>query len=110
MSFEWENATISARVMSIGDDDEVARFTSKLPPRAIVNSGTPFMEFMVSAEIEGESPIPMVTSDSKPDAIAAAYEAWKALPRSFLTLWRQEVMNADNPAPKESASKNSTTG
>lgn len=104
MSFTFQGATISARELTIGDDDDIQRLISQLPPGAIINSGTPFLEFMVGAVIEGDSPLPMVTPTSKASEIADAYEAWKRLPRSFMRLWRQEVENVDTPAPKASAS------
>lgn len=105
MSFEWNGATISAREFTIADDDQMIRFVGKLPDGAIINSGTPFVEFMTGAKVEGEPLLPMITPNSTPAEIAASYEAWKALPRRFLALWRQEVVNADAPAPKESSSK-----
>lgn len=101
MAFEWNGAIISAREFSIGDDDKILRFTGKLPDAAIVNSGTPFIEFQTGAVIEGgDSPIPCITPDSTPAEIAAAYAAWLALPRRFLKLWKQEVENANSPDPK----------
>lgn len=101
MSFEWNGATIRAREFSIADDDAVQRFSGKLPDGAIVNSGTPFIEFMVGGVVEGgDSPVPRVSPSSTPAEIAAAYDAWKALPRRFLKLWRQEAEDADNPLPK----------
>lgn len=99
--FEWNGVKISAREFSIADDDLMIRFTGKLPDGAIINSGTPFIEFMTGATVEGgDSPVPRITPDSKPAEIAAAYAEWMKLPRRFLTLWRQEMANADNPAPK----------
>lgn len=102
MSFEWNGSKISAREFTIADDDRMMRFVGKLPDGAIVNSGTPFVEYMTGATVAGgDSPVPMISYDSTPAEIAASYEAWKALPRRFLALWRQEVANADAPAPKE---------
>lgn len=99
--FEYQGATISARELSIEEDDQIVRLTSKLPDGAIVNSGTPFMEFMVGAVIEkGNSPVPIISADSTPEEVAEAYAAWRKLPRRFLKLWKQEVANADSPDPK----------
>ena len=100
MSFAWNGSTISCREFTIADDDNLLRFTGKLPEDAIVNSGTPFIEFQTGAVIEGDRPVPLVTPNSTPAEIAAAYEAWTALPRRFLKLWKQEVENADAPDPK----------
>lgn len=106
MTFEWKGATITAREFTIADDDAMLRFAGKLPEGAIVNSATPFVEFQLGAVIEGgDSPVPRITLDSTLTEITAAYNAWQALPRRFLALWRQEVQNADAPDPKASASK-----
>lgn len=100
MSFEYGGAVITARELSIEDDDNIARLINKLPDGAIVNSGTPFMEFMVGAEIKGDSPVSRIDADSTPEEVAAAYAAWRKLPRSFLKRWKQEVANADTLNPK----------
>lgn len=100
MPFEFGGATISARELSIEDDDQIARITNKLPDGAIVKSGTPFMEFMVGAQVTGEFPVPFISADSTEDAIAVAYAAWRKLPRSFQNRWKQEVARADSPDPK----------
>lgn len=100
MSFKWGEAEISARELSIEDDDQIARMVGKLPSGAIVNSGTPFMEFMVGAQVTGEFPVPTISADSPLEEVADAYAAWRKLPRRFLKLWKQEVENADSPDPK----------
>jgi hypothetical protein len=103
MSFEWKGATISCREFTIADDDQIARLQTKIPEGAIVNSGTPFMEFVVGAEVVGDRFISVVTPNSTPAEIATAYAEWQALPRRFLKLWKQEVENADALDPKASA-------
>lgn len=100
MPFEFRGGIIAARELTIEDDDQIARLIGKLPPGAIVNSGTPFMEFMIGADVKGEPPVPMITPESDPSEIAESYAVWKKLPRRFLTLWRQELTNADSPDPK----------
>lgn len=100
MPFEFNGATISCREFTIADDDAILRFSGKFPDGAIVNSSTPFSEFMIGAVVDGDSPVPMVTPSSPLDDVAAAYAAWGKLPRRFLRLWRDEVESVENPAPK----------
>lgn len=109
--FEYNGAKVSCRAFTIADDDAMIRFTARLPEGSIINSGTPFAEWVFGGTVEGgDFPVPSVTVHSTSAEIAVAYEAWIQLPRRFLALWRQEVVNAENPAPKASGSKTSTTG
>lgn len=97
-SFTWGNSTISVREMTIDDEDNLIRMTQgdRFPEGSIVNSATPFMQFMVTAEIDGAPPVPMVTAASTIDDWRASYAAWLKLPARFLKQWRAVSEASEN--------------
>lgn len=102
--FEYNGCKITARELTIADDDAIVVFYDPVAathPQASVLSVNRFGEFMLAAVIDGEPPIPMVTPQSAPQDIGAAFEAWQKLPRRFAQQWRIELGSADNPAPKK---------
>lgn len=104
MSFTFNGATISARALTIADDDAIIQFWQPVGaayPNATTRSVNRFGEFMLGASIEGEPPLPMVAPDSPADSIAASYAAWQKLPRSFAQRWDRELDAAENAAPKK---------
>lgn len=102
--FEYNGAKITARELTIADDDALVGFYEPVAvnhPQASVLSVNRFAEFMQAAQIEGEPPIPMVTARSEAEVIGAAYEAWLKLPRWFAVSWRGELNDAESAAPKK---------
>lgn len=103
MPFKFRGATISARPLSIADDDEVnliaAAFTDG--DGRIFVKHVRFAEFQVAGGFTGEpgqpavSPIPHVTSKDDPAKIRESYEAWRALPRRFADEWRKELARSE---------------
>lgn len=102
--FEYNGCKISARELTIADDDAITGFfdpISSSHPTASVLSVIRFGEFMLGAVIDGDPPLPMVTPQTPASEIGEAYRAWLALPRRFAVNWRKEVNSEDNPAPKK---------
>lgn len=92
-SFTWNGATIGVRDLTIADDLRV----TALARRAVggeLNQDDPefvlvynFAEFMVAADVQGEAPLALVDEHSTDEAIAAALNAWRGLPRKFGRKW-----------------------
>lgn len=103
MPFKFCDATISARPLTIADDDDVSVIAAALSdkPGSLFVKHVRFAEFMVAAEFIGKdgqpgiSPIPHVTENDDAQAIRAAYEAWRTLPRRFADEWRNELERAE---------------
>jgi hypothetical protein len=98
--FEYEGAKISARTLTIGDDETIAVLQGRLTIGTRLYSAVQYFEFVLGAQIDGDSPVPLVTEASSEAEVMAGLEAWKALPRRFLNQWRAEI------ARMESAGKN----
>lgn len=99
MPFQFNGSTISARVLTIGDDEEIGNLAALAlgdGSGTILIKYYRFAEFMYGADITGDWPIPRVTSDSKFEDVSASYEAWRNLPRAFGARWREEIARADN--------------
>lgn len=101
MSFTWGKATITARALTIGDEEVMARLQSKLPGETLMMTLEPFAEFMVAASIEGEPPLPMVTAVSPDSEVQASYVAWGGLPRAFKRQWVKELREVEAPPKNE---------
>jgi hypothetical protein len=56
---------------------------------------------MIAANVEGDSPVPLVSEDDDAETVNAAYEVWRKLPRRFGQQWRLELQAAENPSPKK---------
>lgn len=99
MPFQFHNATIAARSLTIGEDEDATALA--LLVRADVSAPllikhVRFAEFMYAAEITGEWPLPRVTKDSPSADILACYAAWRGLPRTFAVRWQQELDSAES--------------
>lgn len=100
--FEYNGASITARELTIADDDAITAFFQPIAatfPQASTLSVVRFGEFMLAAQIEGEPPLSMVKPTDEPALVSAAYAAWLKLPRRFALLWRGEVQ--EESAPKK---------
>jgi hypothetical protein len=105
MSFEFKGATITARELTIAEDDQINRLfavVAKIEPGATASGAQAFCEFQIAAEIEGDFFIPRVTHQDEQETIAEAWRAWRKAPRRLLTLWERELLLADNPNPNPS--------
>jgi hypothetical protein len=94
MAFEWNGATISAKAMTIGDEEKLGTLVGKL-------TGTPsgryrFAEFQAAALIDGDSPVRLLREDDPAELCQAAYEEWRKLPRKFLALWTETLNGVEN--------------
>lgn len=103
--FQYNGATITARELTIADDDAIGSVIlsaiAEAYPQARMGTVTGFGTFVFGAVIDGEPPFPMVTANSTPTDIVAAYAAWLKLPRSFARNWREALDEAENYAPKK---------
>lgn len=97
-SFQWGEATISARELTIGDEDTLLRMAqnNRFPEGALVNSADPFMRFMVTAEVDGVPPVPMVSDKDSLEDWQASYAVWLQLPARFKKQWVAISEAADN--------------
>jgi hypothetical protein len=99
--FKFKDSTISARPLSIADDDaatEIGMLARPTPDSPLQIRHVTFGEFQVAAEIDGDWPIPRVTEKDDLAAVKAAYDAWRALPRSFPRQWIDELNRVENAA------------
>lgn len=102
MAFEWDDATISMKELTIGDEDRIGALMSKISTGTLGGRYT-FAEFMIGANVKrldlggmlSDAPVTMVTEHDKPEDIEAAWQEWRNLPRKFAQLWRKEVEAAD---------------
>lgn len=86
--FEWKGATISARPLTIADEEDIGLLMEKLKDAGAAGGRYRFAEFMIGAIVgTGTPPVPMVNVRSDPDAIRASYETWRTLPRAFGQKW-----------------------
>lgn len=104
MSFKWNGATIAARELTIGDDETISNLaalvTSDKSGFYLVKHAR-FAEFQIGAVIEGEWPLPQVSETDSHEAVAAAYEAWRGLPRRFGGFWQKELSGVESGAKNE---------
>lgn len=99
--FTFKGATISARELTIGDEeDSYALLEAAFPEGKRVVRVHTFILFLLAADIEGDFPVPMLGANAKPEAYAEAYAEWRKLPRSFPALWEKELAAAEG-LPKE---------
>lgn len=96
MSFTYNTSTITARELTINEDDAVLRLRGMPPTDAIVSSWNSFCEFQVAAEVVGDWPAAHVTYISTPEQIAASYQVWIKLPLRFKKTWDREYGAANN--------------
>lgn len=104
MPFTFRGATIAARLLTIADDDDatqIGMMARPTPESPLQVRHMTFSEFQVAAQIEGEWPIPRVTADDDVAAVKAAYEAWRALPRTFPRQWVNELNAVESAAKNQ---------
>ncbi len=95
MSFQYKGATINARPLTIGDDNEIDLLCFRLGDETSLYNAQKWAEFVVGAEVDGENPVPFASSKSTPDEARASYAAWSKLPRSFVQNWKAELRSAE---------------
>lgn len=92
MPFKFEGTTIAARKLSIGDNDDIGDLLMKLPEDKRTNRLFRFIEFSVACEAKGgKFAVPKLTAASSAEDIEAAYQAYRQLPRTFMTQWQDEL-------------------
>lgn len=94
MSFKFNGSTISAKALTIADDDaatEIGMLARPTPDSPLQVRHMTFAEFQVAAQIVGDWPIPHVTEKDDEGAVKAAYAAWRSLPRTFPHQWVKEL-------------------
>lgn len=107
MPFKYNGCTISARALTIADDDaatEIGMMARPTPESPYQVRHQTFAEFQVAAQIDGEWPIPHVTEKDDAATVQAAYAAWRDLPRTFPRLWVKELDAVEGAAKNGSAS------
>lgn len=95
MSFTFKGATFSARSLTIADDNEIDLLCFRLGDDTNMYNAQKWAEFVVAAQVEGENPVPYVTSGSTPEEARYSFKAWVSLPRSFMQSWRAELRSAE---------------
>lgn len=101
MPFKFKGATITARALSISDDDaatEIGMMARPTPDSPLQVRHMTFSEFQVAAEITGDWPIPRVSAQDSAETVQAAYAAWRALPRTFPQQWVRELNEVEAAA------------
>lgn len=99
MSFEYKGATITARELVIADEERIATLLNNLTGSIAGWTTTQYgwAEFVISADVSGDPPLPMVEASDAVKALQDSYEAWRSLPRRFLRAWREEQAKAEAP-------------
>lgn len=91
MPFEIDGITVSARKLSIGDNDDIGDLLMKLPEAQRNTRMYRFLEFAIAHVTEGGAIIPPLDGYSSAADIEAAYQAYRELPRTFQTQWQAEL-------------------
>ncbi len=99
MPFEYKGAKITARLLTIGDDNEIDLLCFRLGDDTSMYNAQKWAEYLVAAEVDGENPVPFASSKSAPDEARHSFAAWSKLPRSFGKQWARE-MQATEADPK----------
>lgn len=107
MSFEINGITVSARRLSIRDNDNIGDLLMKLPDGQRNNRMFRFLEFAIAHTTEGGSIIPPLHAHSTLAEIEAAYDVYGELPRTFQSQWQEELQAVEGD-PKVSASQTLT--
>lgn len=93
--FEYNGAKISARALTIADDNEIDLLCFRLGDDTSLYNAQKWAEFLVAAEVDGENPVPYATSKSTPEEARHSFATWSKLPRSFGKRWQAELRDAD---------------
>lgn len=100
-TFQWGDATVGVRELSIADEDEITALMLRLGSDSDNASGKyGWAEFNVAAEVTGELPFALVTRHDSAKDIQAAWAAWRAMPRRFVQRWRGILNSGDDADPK----------
>lgn len=104
MGFQWGKATISAKELTIGDEEVISNIAALVSAEKngfyLIKHGR-FAEFQVGAVVDGDWPIPRVTEADTHEKVAAAYDAWRGLSRRFGRLWQAEVAASESNGKNE---------
>lgn len=95
MSFTFKGATISARALTIGDDNEIDLLCFRLGDDTSMYNAQKWAEFVVGGVVDGENPVPFVTAKDTSEEAQHSYAAWEKLPRDFVQKWKAELRKAD---------------
>lgn len=95
MSFTFKAATISARALTIADDNEIDLLCFRLGDDTNMYNAQKWAEFVVAAQVDGNNPVPFASSKSTPEEARYSFRAWVSLPRSFMQSWRSELRSAE---------------
>lgn len=105
MAFEYKGASIRAREMTIGDEEDANDICEKLTGGSDYKMRQYwFAQYHVSAEVEGADPFARISASSSAADVKAAYAEWRKLPVSFRDLWKAELDGVDKAAKNVSAS------
>ncbi len=113
MPFNFNKCTITARPLTIADDDaatEIGMMARPSPDSPLQVRHMTFAEFQVAAEVTDDKgtpvafTVPHVTASDDVAAVKAAYEAWRSLPRTFPRQWLNELNAVESAAKNGSAS------
>lgn len=97
--FEYKEAKITARPLTIADDNEIDLLCFRLGDDTSMYNAQKWAEYLVAAEVDGENPVPFASSKSTPEEARLSFAAWSKLPRSFAKQWAREMQVAE-AAPK----------
>lgn len=95
MPFEYKGAKISARPLTIGDDNEIDLLCFRLNDETDLYNAQKWAEFVVGAVVDGENPVPFVTSKSATEEARHSFAVWEQLPRPVIQKWKAELRKAD---------------
>lgn len=99
-SFTWNGAVIRFRALTVADEEAIGDLMLRLSDDSRhANTRYTFGEYLIGADVEGEPPVPLVSPDAPEGDLRAAFDAFRRLPRQFLTEWRALVTKAEN-SPK----------
>ena len=98
--FEYKGAKITARPLTIADDNEIDLLCFRLGDDTSMYNAQKWAEYIVASSVEsGENPVPFVSSRDTQIEALASYAIWAKLPRSFIQAWKSEMQRAE-AAPK----------
>jgi hypothetical protein len=99
MPFRYLDATISARELTIGGEEDSYALARLLAGDSdVLVKQARFAEYQYAAQVDGDEPVPRVTVEDGEAAARAAYAAWRKLPASFQDCWLAEVGKTEKAA------------
>jgi hypothetical protein len=92
--FVFRDATLEVSSMTIGDDsdaEEIAvRLAKNAPPTALYGAYRTYADVLVTTRaIDGGLGLALPGRGATDAELQAGYDAFRALPRTFMQLWRQ---------------------